>query len=81
MTEKSPGELRAAPGDRLVVEGHHQGEAQRDGEILEVHGDDGGPPFVVRWEDGTTTTPIRVGRQGPAFPQRVLKRDSPFPRG
>ena len=56
MTEKSPGELRAALGDRLVVEGHHQGEAQRDGKILEVHGDDGGPPFVVRWEDGTTTT-------------------------
>ena len=24
--------------------------------ILEVHGEDGGPPFVVRWEDGTTTT-------------------------
>lgn len=56
MTEKSPSSLRAVPGDRLVVEGHHQGESQRDGEIVEVQGEDGGPPFVVRWEDGTTTT-------------------------
>ena len=54
MTDLSP--FRASPGDRLVVTGHHQGEAERDGEILEVHGKDGGPPYVVRWEDGTTTT-------------------------
>jgi hypothetical protein len=54
MAEESP--FRAAPGDRLVVEGHHQGEPQRDGEILEVHGEEGGPPYLVRWEDGTTTT-------------------------
>jgi hypothetical protein len=49
-------QLRASVGDRLVVEGHHQGEAQRDGEILEVHGENGAPPYLVRWEDGTTTT-------------------------
>jgi hypothetical protein len=48
-------QLRAAPGDRLVVSGHHQGEHERDGEVLEVHGEGGGPPFLVRWEDGTTT--------------------------
>jgi len=23
----------------------------RDGEILEVRGEDGGPPYVVRWSD------------------------------
>ena len=23
----------------------------RDGEILEVHGEDGDPPFLVRWSD------------------------------
>lgn len=44
--------LRASPGDRLVVRGHHQGEPQRDGEILKVLGDDGAPPYLVRWEDG-----------------------------
>ena len=44
--------LRASPGDRLVVRGHHQGELPRDGEILKVLGDDGAPPYLVRWEDG-----------------------------
>jgi Domain of unknown function (DUF1918) len=43
--------LRARPGDRLVIWAHHTGEAEHDGEILEVLGDDGAPPFVVRWED------------------------------
>ncbi len=44
--------LRARPGDRLVVRGHHQGELPRDGEIVKVLGDDGAPPYLVRWEDG-----------------------------
>jgi Domain of unknown function (DUF1918) len=43
--------LRAKPGDRLVIRGHHQGEPQRDAEILEVLGEDGAPPYVVRWQD------------------------------
>jgi Domain of unknown function (DUF1918) len=34
------------------VRGHHQGEQQRDGEILKVLGEDGAPPYLVRWEDG-----------------------------
>ena len=43
--------LRAEPGDRLVIRGHHQGEPERDAEVLEVLGEDGAPPFVVRWQD------------------------------
>lgn len=43
--------MRAAVGDRIVVPGLHLREAVRDGEILEVHGEDGGPPYVVRWSD------------------------------
>jgi uncharacterized protein DUF1918 len=50
MTD-SPSILRAEPGDRLVIRAHHTGEAERDGEILEVLGDDGAAPFLVRWED------------------------------
>jgi Domain of unknown function (DUF1918) len=42
--------LRARAGDRLVIQGHHEGEPKRDAEILEVMGSDGGPPFRVRWE-------------------------------
>ena len=44
--------LRASPGDRLVVQGHRQGEPERDAEVIEVLGDDGAPPYLVRWEDG-----------------------------
>jgi hypothetical protein len=43
--------LRASPGDRLVIRGHRVGERERDGEILEVLGEDGLPPFLVRWSD------------------------------
>jgi hypothetical protein len=43
--------MRAAVGDRLVIKSHHVGERDRDAEILDVRGDDGGPPYVVRWSD------------------------------
>jgi hypothetical protein len=45
--------MRASVGDRLIVRGHRVGEPERDAEVLEVRGDDGAPPFLVRWsEDG-----------------------------
>ena len=43
--------MRASPGDRIVIKGHHIGEPSRDCEILEVRGHDGTPPYVVRWGD------------------------------
>lgn len=43
--------MRAAVGDRIIVKGHRVGEHDRDAEVLEVHGEDGGPPYVVRWGD------------------------------
>jgi hypothetical protein len=52
--------MRAEVGDRLVIKGHHVGERDRDAEILEVHGEDGGPPFRVRWNDD--------GHEGLFFP-------------
>lgn len=47
----SSSKVRAVPGDRLVIHGHHVGEPERDAEILEVLGDDGAPPYLVRWSD------------------------------
>ena len=44
--------MQAKVGDHLVVEGRTVGQPRREGEILEVRGDDGAPPYVVRWEDG-----------------------------
>ena len=41
----------AAVGDRIIIKGHHIGEPDRDCEVLEVRGAEGGPPYVVRWED------------------------------
>lgn len=52
MASTGESRLHARPGDRLVVRGHHQGELQRDGEILKVLGEDGAPPYLVRWSDG-----------------------------
>ena len=43
--------MRAEVGDRIVIRGHHVGEPNRDCEVLEVKGPDGGPPFFVRWGD------------------------------
>ena len=44
-------EMKAFPGDRLVIRGHHVEEHVRDSEILDVLGEAGGPPYVVRWSD------------------------------
>lgn len=44
--------MHAKVGDHLLVEGHTVGEARREGEVLEVRGADGEPPYVVRWSDG-----------------------------
>jgi len=43
--------MQASPGDRLVIKAHRVSEPDRDAEILEVRGPDGGPPYLVRWED------------------------------
>jgi hypothetical protein len=44
--------MQATVGDRLVVESSKVGSPRREGEIIEVRGPDGGPPYVVRWNDG-----------------------------
>ncbi len=43
--------MNASVGDRIIIKGHRIGEPDRDCEILEVRGDDGQPPYVVRWGD------------------------------
>lgn len=44
--------MRARVGDRVVVEGRTDTHAKREGEVVEVRGADGAPPYVVRWSDG-----------------------------
>ena len=43
--------MKAAVGDELTVKGRHQGDEDRHGQIIEVRGDDGSPPYLVRWAD------------------------------
>lgn len=43
--------MKARVGDRLIIRGHSVGEEPRDGEIIEVRGPNGEPPYVVRWEN------------------------------
>ena len=44
--------MRANVGDELVVRGHHVGDENREAVIIEVHGEEGTPPYLVRWRDG-----------------------------
>ncbi len=44
--------MQASVGDRLHVHGRTVGERERVGEIIEVRGDAGRPPYVVRFPDG-----------------------------
>jgi hypothetical protein len=47
--------VEARVGDHIVVHSTHQGEAERTGEVLEVRGEAGGPPYLVKWSpDGHT---------------------------
>jgi hypothetical protein len=71
MSPTSRSILRATPGDRLIVRGHHLGEPERDGKILEVLGEDGSPPFMVAWEDGHVS---RVYPGPDAYVQRLSPR-------
>ncbi|HEY4621975.1 MAG TPA: DUF1918 domain-containing protein [Gaiellaceae bacterium] len=65
------GVLQARPGDRLVVHGHHVGDRERDGEILEVLGESGSPPYVVRWSDDGHVSRIFPGSD--AFVEHLAK--------
>ncbi|BDZ65108.1 DUF1918 domain-containing protein [Agromyces mangrovi Wang et al. 2018] len=44
--------MHAVTGERLIIHGKQVGQAERHGEILEVRGDDGAPPYLVRFDDG-----------------------------
>ncbi|HBX77230.1 MAG TPA: DUF1918 domain-containing protein [Acidimicrobiaceae bacterium] len=50
----------ASVGDRLIIKGHKVHEPDRDGEILEVRGQNGAPPYLVRWGD--------TGQEGLVYP-------------
>lgn len=44
--------MQATVGDRLHVHGRLVGNPDQVGEIIEVRGPDGHPPYLVRYPDG-----------------------------
>jgi len=46
--------MQATIGDRLHIRGNCVGHPDKCGEIVEVHGKAGEPPYLVRFDDGHT---------------------------
>ncbi|WP_199435155.1 DUF1918 domain-containing protein [Qaidamihabitans albus] len=44
--------MRASVGDQIRVHGRVVGAGEQHGEIMEVRGEDGRPPYLVRFSDG-----------------------------
>ena len=44
--------MYAEVNDAIVVRGRHVGDEDRKGVIIEVRGEHGTPPYVVRWDNG-----------------------------
>jgi hypothetical protein len=53
--------MQANVGDRLVVLSRHLDEHLRSGEIVEIHGTDGSPPYLVKWADEERTALVYPG--------------------
>jgi hypothetical protein len=53
--------MRAKQGDWIRVGSHKLGVPERRGEIVAVHGEDGAPPFEVRWLDSGHVTVFLPG--------------------
>ena len=48
--------MKAHIGDEIIIDGHVVGEPRRVGKIVDVRGEDGGPPYEVSWDDSDHTT-------------------------
>ena len=67
--------MKAEVGDRLIVNSRHVGEPPRIGEIIEVHGPDGAPPYLVNWvgeQHSVVVIPGPDARVEPALPNPAV---------
>lgn len=44
--------MKAQVGDRITIRGRKVDSPDRHGEVIEVRGADGDPPYVVKFDDG-----------------------------
>ena len=66
--------MQATRGDRVTVRSRTVGSVDRHGEIVDVRGANGQPPYVVRWEPD--------GHEGLVFPGpdcRIESGSAPAP--
>lgn len=47
--------MKAMQGDRIIIRGKTVESSDRHGEVIEVRGADGAPPYFVRFDDGHET--------------------------
>ena len=65
-------------GDReILVLSPHVGEPNRDGEVLEVCGADGAPPYLIQWADTGHTGPYYPGTDAGDPSRRGCRRGQP----
>ena len=46
--------MQATIGDRICIHGHAVGHPDKSGEIIEVRGTQGEPPYLVKFDNGQT---------------------------
>lgn len=63
--------MHADKDDQLVVNSHDVDREPRTGRILEVHGAEGGPPYLVRWDDSGRTALVFPGPDAHVNPAHV----------
>jgi len=63
--------MHADKDDQLVVNSHDLAHEPRTGRILEVHGAEGGPPYLVRWDDSGRTALVFPGPDAHVNPTHV----------
>ncbi len=44
--------MQIETGSHIVIHGARVGSTDRHGTVLEAHGEGGGPPYLVRFDDG-----------------------------
>lgn len=62
--------MRANTGDQIILAGALVDQPTRSGQVLET-GPNGGPPYLVKWEDGHTSSMF----PGPGALLRVVEED------
>jgi hypothetical protein len=65
--------MHASVGDRIIVRGHHLAEPTRQCVVIEVRGPDGGPPYLVEWDESDHSVLFFPGNDAEVEHQRTSR--------